>query len=325
MSGSQERKNNSDDNLFSKFILWWKKRRAEQKKEKAKPQTFAESLLSWAKTILGAIIVVMIINGLAIASFVVPTGSMENTVMTGDFLFVNKFVYGPSTPQVIPFLNIPLPFYKFPGIKDPERGDVIVFIYPGDRDEATPREFQYYLKRCVAVAGDTLEIRNKMLYINNEEVDLTEYARYDYSVPVPARERWLTNPPGRGYTRDDYGPVRIPKEGDTLWLNDRNWSEWEYFIKKEGSDVYLLGPMVYVDDKPTEFYIVKRNYCFGLGDNRDHSQDSRFWGFVPYENVVGTPIIVYWSWETKDVFEQPLGFFQKLGKIRWSRIFKLID
>ena len=76
-------------------------------KKPKKPETFGESVVSWIKTILGAIVVVMIINGAAIASFVVPTGSMENTVMAGDFLFVNKFIYGPTTPQIVPFLNIP--------------------------------------------------------------------------------------------------------------------------------------------------------------------------------------------------------------------------
>jgi len=86
------------------------------KKPKKEPETFSEHLLSWTKTILGAIVIVMLINGVAIASFVVPTPSMEKTVMTGDFLFVNKFIYGPSTPQVVPFFNIPLPFLKTPPI-----------------------------------------------------------------------------------------------------------------------------------------------------------------------------------------------------------------
>ena len=106
-----------------------------EKNKKSQPQTFSQIIWSWTKTIVGAIIVVTILNGLAIASFLVPTGSMEKTVMTGDFLFVNKFIYGPTTPQVIPFFNIPLPFYHFPAIKTTEKGDVIVFIFPGNRNE----------------------------------------------------------------------------------------------------------------------------------------------------------------------------------------------
>ena len=102
---------------------------------KEKPMTLGETLISWLKTIVSSLLIVMIINGLLIASFVVPTGSMENEVMAGDFLFVNKFLYGGSTPQTIPFFNTPLPYLRLPGLRDPERMDVIVFIYPGDRDQ----------------------------------------------------------------------------------------------------------------------------------------------------------------------------------------------
>src|SRR5210317_1511694 len=98
--------------------------RKKTKKKKKENLTLGQQVISLVKTVLSAIVIVMIINGIAIASFVVPTPSMENTVMAGDFLFVNKFIYGPSTPQVVPFLNIPLPYYKFPGVKEPEKGDV---------------------------------------------------------------------------------------------------------------------------------------------------------------------------------------------------------
>ena len=91
------------------------------------PQSLGEIALSWLRTVGGAFAMVMILNGVLVASFVVPTGSMETTVMTGDFLFVNKFVYGPSTPQMIPILNVPLPYYRFPGLREPKKGDVIVF------------------------------------------------------------------------------------------------------------------------------------------------------------------------------------------------------
>lgn len=311
---------------FFKDLWQWRKERKEAKrKKKMQPQTMGERMLSWTKTIVGAVIVVMIINGLALASFVVPTGSMENTVMTGDFLFVNKFIYGPSTPQVIPFLNIPLPYYKFPAVRDPRRGDVIVFIYPGDRDEVNSKEFQYYLKRCVAIAGDTLELKNNQLYVNHVFQNLPPNGKYDPSVSIGNQEKWYTFPLGKGYTRADYGPIRVPKKGDTVYLNEKTWYEWEYFIKKEGHEIYSQGTSIMIDNKPCPFYIVNRNYCFGMGDNRDHSQDSRFWGFVPYENVVGTPIMVYWSWETRNENDEPYSFFEKIARIRWSRFFRFIN
>lgn len=308
---------------WDKYSQWRKDRKA--KLEANKPETIQEHIWSWTKTIVGAVLVVMVINGILVASFVVPTGSMENTVMTGDFLFVNKFVYGPSTPQVVPFLNIPLPFYKFPGVKDPKRGDVIVFIYPGDRDEVEAKEFQYFLKRCVAIAGDTLRIEGHKVFVNNQEFALPEKAHYDSSVPDSPNEKWSTFPLGRGYSRNNYGPIRIPKKGDNIQLNAQNWREWEYFIKKEGHNIELQGDRIVIDNKPSTYYSVKRDYCFGMGDNRDHSLDSRYWGFIPYENVVGTPIMVYWSWESRDEYGEEKGLFAKLSTIRWGRIFNFID
>lgn len=140
-----------------------------------KEENFIQSIINTIKILPQAILFVMIINGIAIASFVVPTGSMENEVMTGDFLFVNKFKYGPTTPQIIPILNIPLPYYKFPGFWEPEKGDVIVFVYPGDRDELESAEFQYYLKRCIATAGDVLEIKDKVVYVNGKKYPFPKF------------------------------------------------------------------------------------------------------------------------------------------------------
>lgn len=309
-------------NLWQKVINWYNQRKRLRKEKKKKPQTFSEAVLSWVKTVVGAIIIVMFINGFLVASFVVPTGSMENTVMTGDFLFVNKFIYGPTTPQIIPFLNIPLPYIKFPGPRTPLRGDVIVFVYPGDRDDVKPREFQYYLKRCIAIAGDTLLIQNKKVFVNGVELPLPNYGKYDFSEPLSPYNKWETFPSGRGFTRDDYGPIRIPKEGDTIFLSPKNWREWEIFIKREGHSISYDGMKFFIDGNPSNFYIVELNYCFAMGDNRDHSADSRYWGFVPYENVVGTPMIVYMSWDTNI----PLyNLIEKIKSIRWNRIGKIIQ
>ncbi len=312
-------------NYWGKYTQWRDKRKA--KKEANKPQTIPQHLWSWTKTIVGAVAVVMIINGLLIASFVVPTGSMENTVMTGDFLFVNKFVYGPSTPQIVPFLNIPLPFYKFPSISDPEVGDVIVFIYPGDRDQIEPDAFQYYLKRCLGTAGDTIHIINKRTYINGKEYKLPENGRFISDREDPT-DRFQTFPKGRNFTRDNYGPLRIPKKGDVINISRENFQEWEVFIRREGHEIALKAEGVYIDNKPVSSYKIKRDYCFGIGDNRDNSTDSRFWGFIPYDNVVGTPIMVYWSWESKDPLDlnpnNERSLSEKISNIRWGRILNFI-
>ena len=119
--------NTSNQNPVKRY--WnWRKQKKEAERIAYEKMNFKEKVISWVKTLGGAIVVVTILNGILIASFVVPTGSMENTVMTGEFLFVNKFKYGPSTPQIIPILNIPLPFYKTPPSWSPNQGDAIVFI-----------------------------------------------------------------------------------------------------------------------------------------------------------------------------------------------------
>lgn len=291
------------------------------KKKKPEPQTFSEKLISWVKTIASAILIVMVINGLAIASFVVPTESMENTVKAGDFLFVNRLKYAPSTPQLIPFLNIPLPFLRLPGYTTPKKNDVIVFIFPGDRDQTEATEFQYYLKRCVATAGDTLEIRDKRLYVNGIERKLPEYGRFENAGIEPISDQWITFPEGRGYTKDNYGPVRIPKEGDVIQIDPQNLREWKIFIMREGHDVFTDGINVYVDGNPVKEYKVERDYVFGMGDNRDNSTDSRYFGYIPVENIIGSPLIVYWSWNPKIPITQ---LFDKIGSIRFTRIGKLI-
>ncbi len=294
------------------------KRSIAKKAKKQEKLTFGQQIVSSIRTILGAIIVVMIINGIAVASFVVPTPSMEKTVMTGDFLFVNKFLYGPSSPQVIPFVNIPLPFFRLPGLRDPERGDVIVFIYPGNRDEVEPKEFMYYLKRCIAIGGDTLVIRNKQVFVNGKEMPLPETGMYDYRRP----DHPSSFPIGSGFTRDNYGPLVIPKKGDVIQVDGRNMHKWITFIQREGHKVVLGRNGLIIDGQPAIEYTVERDYVFGMGDNRDNSDDSRQWGFVPVENVVGTPMLVYWSWDTNMPFAD---FFKKLTTIRWSRIGTIIN
>lgn len=284
------------------------------------PQTLGEIALSWTRTIVGAFVMVMILNGVLVASFVVPTGSMESTVMTGDFLFVNKFIFGPSTPQMIPILNIPLPYYRFPGVRKPEKGDVIVFIFPGNREEAKPQEFQYYLKRCVATAGDTLSIRNKQIFINGVASPLPSEGRVSSFIEASdSDDRYRTFPVGAGFTRDNYGPLRIPKKGDVIALTPTNLVQWEIFIRREGHEITTNDGTILIDGKAATSYTVQRDYCFGMGDNRDNSLDSRYWGFIPVDDVVGTPLIVYWSWETN----LP-NLFDKFATLRPSRLGKVI-
>ena len=264
----------------------------------------------------------LILNSFVIASFEVPTGSMENTVMTGDFLFVNKFIYGGTSPRTIPFTSIRLPWFRIPALRDVKRGDVIVFEFPGYREEVTP-DFVYYLKRCIAIPGDTMQIINKVLYVNNIAQPLPKHLKFENTGTMP---KDMVNPrifpKDAPFNEDNYGPIRIPKKGDIINLNKNNFSHWDTFIKREGHTVSVVGEYIVIDGKPSTSYTVQDDYYFGMGDNRDNSLDSRFWGFIPKTNIVGTPIIVYWSWNP-DI--SLLDIFNKLSSIKFGRIGTLIN
>ncbi len=265
----------------------------------------------------------LVLNNFLIASFLVPTGSMENEVLAGDLLFVNKFIYGGTSPRNIPFTNIRLPWFRVPGFKNIHHGDVIVFVFPGYREEIQPEEFTFYLKRCVGLPGDTIEVKNRVLYVNGQPAPLPRHMKFSFNRTVPSDqidERIF--PRGALWNEDNYGPLVVPKRGMKIPLNRENFLAWEIFIRREGHEVYLVGDQLEVDGKPVQEYIVERDYLFGMGDARDNSLDSRYWGFIPKENLVGTPIITYWSW-SPDI---PIySIFDKIASVRWNRIGTLIQ
>lgn len=277
------------------------------------------AFLREAGIIIGAF---LILNNFVIASFLVPTGSMEDEVITGDLLFVNKFIYGGTSPRNIPFTNVRLPWFRIPGIRDVERGDVIVFVFPGNRDEAEPDEFTFYLKRCVGLPGDTVQVIDRVLYVNGQRFPMPRNMRFSFKRNLhSSQEDERIFPPGAAWNEDYYGPVVVPRKGMTIPLSPENFAAWEVFIKREGHEVRFRGGEVTVDGKPTTEYVVERDYLFGMGDHRDNSLDSRYWGFIPEENLVGTPLIVYWSWDT----HLPLyDIFAKLGSVRLNRIGTII-
>lgn len=270
--------------------------------------------------VLGAFLV---LNNFVIASFLVPTGSMENEVMTGDLLFVNKFIYGGTSPRNIPFTNVRLPWFRVPGFKDVERGDVIVFVFPGYRDEVEPEEFQFYLKRCVGLPGDTIQIINRVLYVNGQQMPLPRNLKFSYrrSISTTQPDERIF-PKGAPWNEDFYGPLVVPYKGMVISLTQENYSWWEIFIRREGHSIRMVDGRIEIDGVAATEYVVKQDYLFGMGDHRDNSLDSRYWGFIPKENLVGAPLIVYWSWDTNI----PLyNIFAKLGSIRWGRIGTLIS
>ena len=293
-----------------------------KKAEQPAPITFKEKTIAFLKETGIVLGLFLLINNFVIASFLVPTGSMENEVLTGELLFVNKFIYGGTSPRNIPFTNVRLPWFRIPSFRDVKRGDVIVFVFPGMRDEVEPQDFTFYLKRCVGVPGDTIQIRDRVLSVNGQMLPLPRNVKFDRGWSISATEPDdRIFPAGSGWNEDNYGPLVVPKQGTVIPLNAQNYSAWQTFVKREGHTLDFAAGTVLVDGTPAASYTVQRNYLFGMGDHRDNSLDGRYWGFIPKENIVGTPMIVYWSWNT----DLPLyDIFGRLASVRWGRIGSLI-
>lgn len=292
-------------------------KKKDEKANKSKTREFIDALVY-------AGVVAFIIKILFFEAFRIPTGSMEKTLWVGDFLLVTKFTYGATTPRNIPFTDIRLPYFKLPAFKDPKKGDIIVFDFPGDRDDLESKEVVNYIKRCVGVSGDTIMIKNKQLFVNGVKYDNPEHSMFDnISRPESAANPRLF-PKGSGWNEDWYGPIRIPKKGDIMKIDSSNYEKWKMFVMKEGHSIKLTSDRkVLVDDKelPNGEYTVGRDYLFMMGDNRNNSLDSRFWGFMPVENIVGEALLIYWSWDPSIPFSNMIDL---IGSTRWGRIGNII-
>jgi signal peptidase I len=295
------------------------------KKSKGKPATSKDKTKEFLKNLLFAALAAFFIKSFLIETSRVPTGSMEKTIMVGDFLFVNKFIYGSSSPRNIPFTDQELPYFQLPAIREPERGDIVVFEYPGHRDELKPGTIDNYVKRCMAIPGDTIEIRNKVVFINGEEAKIPPKIQYLMPKPLPKdmKDRNIF-PKGAGWNKDHYGPYVVPKKGDVIELTKENVEKWRTIIDREHGEkvVGVNDAGVTINGQNVDSYTIQKDYYFMMGDNRDDSSDSRFWGVVPRDLIVGEALMIYWSWNPKIPFSD---FFNLLGSVRINRIAKLVN
>ncbi|MCB0731169.1 MAG: signal peptidase I [Ignavibacteriae bacterium] len=301
-----------------------KEERKKQKVQKKLSRTPLQKFLDFWKNLFFAAIAALLIKTFLIETSRVPTGSMEKTIMVGDFLFVNKFIYGSSSPRNIPFTNVVLPYFQLPAISEPEKGDIIVFEYPGDRDVITPTEILNYVKRCVGEPGDTIEIKNKVVYVNGKELHKPSHIQYLMPRILPkSYTRPDIFPKGSGWNKDQYGPLVIPKKGDKIKLTAENIEIYRTLINRTYSKevVSVQNGSVLINGKVVDEYEIPQDYYFAMGDNRDDSADSRYWGFVPREKIVGEALMIYWSWNPNISFGD---FFKLLGSTRFNRIAKLV-
>jgi len=319
-------------------------------------------VISETKSIVFIVLTVLLVKVTVLEAYIVPTGSMENTIMTGDFLIGSRFVYGMRTPDWIgiPYTDIGffIPYIKFPEFKKPSVGDVLIFKYPRDK-------YVKYVKRCVAGPGDTVLVSDKKLYVNQKEIPMWDHGKYltlpmqkDYAHP----DIYLSSE--TNINRDNLGPIYIPKQGDTFPINDStNWrfllpiilmegntvsldnNEVEYFFtlqdpnelyrRKGEKSVYdsyfpkgdLITPWSRaIKDEHFKFlkingvsanilteYTTTQQYYWAMGDNRDDSLDSRYWGLVPENNILGEALFTYFSLDLDN------------WSPRWDRIGTVID
>jgi signal peptidase I len=239
-----------------------------------------------ARSLLLVLVGVFFIRIFIAEATVIPTGSMERTILIGDHVFLNKLLYGPR----LPYTSL-----RFPPLKTVRRQDIVAFRYPRNPSVM-------YVKRVIATGGDSVKIINKRIFVNDRELH-EPYVQFQYTTVLPLR--------------DNFPPT--PSQIETLpaaWGLDPGWAhEMPHFIQ----DGELHVPP---------------GYLFVMGDNRDNSQDSRFWGFVPEDNVVGEPLFVYWSYDaptqewTSDDLVERMKFnasivWHFLTKTRWSRTGKI--
>ncbi|MCI0705984.1 MAG: signal peptidase I [Ignavibacteriae bacterium] len=286
------------------------------------------SFAGYARTVLVTLLVALLLKAFVVEAFRIPSSSMEETLLVGDFLLVNKLAYGIRTPRYIPLTNLAIPTYYAPVFKSVERGDILVFEFPGSIDSPNVQNVQgedepvNYIKRCIGLPGDVVEIIRGQVYVNGNPVGLPRHARLN-EYNAAGRHRSSTMFPwGFGFTEERYGPLVIPQKGDRIALTEENLGMWRLVIQREGHTVQLRGSdEILIDGKPSSSYTVEQNYYFVMGDNRDNSLDSRYWGFVPESNLIGEALFVYWSWNPA----VPVSSVRdKLVSIRWNRIGTMI-
>ena len=419
---------------------WWK--------EAEKPVKF---VMSWVDALVFALVAVYFINLFFFQNYVIPSSSLEKSLLTGDYLFVSKVSYGPripETPLTMPLTQHTLPvvecksyiewphwdYRRVKGLGKVELNDIVVFNYPaGDtlcsapqyqsydyygmcysigyqlypqrpnpdslsandrikyfntlyeagREELRRNEAEYgkiitrptdrrenYVKRCVGLPGQTLQIKNRIVYLDGkankepEEVQYTYYVKLKQHRPdemlkdlgismedlvslntagyMPLTKRAVATLSKRKdlvesirintdasehdiyplngnmhWTRDNYGPIWIPAKGKSINLTLDNIAVYERPIKVyEHNDLQIKEGKIYINGKEADSYTFKMDYYWMMGDNRHNSADSRYWGFVPEDHVVGKPIFIWWSSDP-----DRSGF----GGIRWQRLFRFVD
>jgi signal peptidase I len=379
-----------------------------------------QASLEWISIVLLAIVSAFSIKVLFVETYKIPTPSMEETLLAGDYIFVSKLAYGPrlpETPLAIPFYHntrpsgkisyserIKMPHKRLNGFSRVKRGDIIVFNfpegdtmvvqYPGQNYYSLVRQYgrdyilsefeiithpvdkrENYIKRCIALPGDTLLISEGKVMVNGNlqpELPLQKFKYYvttrgsplpdalldslkilksavtynpinslhvlflakenvsvlrsfpqvrsisRYTEPTLSFQNQEIFPHSNHYrwTGDNFGPLRIPSRGDSVRINQQNFPVYQRIISTyEQNDLAIRDGVIHINGIPTDSYVFKMDYFFVMGDNHHNSADSRYWGFVPEDHLLGKAVIVWFSIKP----DTPL-----IGGLRKERIFRSI-
>ena len=352
-------------------------------------------------SLLFAIVVATLVHTYVMQPYTIPTSSLEKSLLVGDFLFVSKFHFGartPMTPVAAPmvhdtlpllnkksYLNYPqLPYFRFPAWQEVNRTDIVVFNWPADTlynmYKAADKRYDKpidkktnYVKRCVGIPGDSLAIKDGIVYINGKVMPMPERAKPQYSYTVTTdgsgfdatyiiKELNITDgvyqsnentfifraisdetvarlklnpiiksvvrnisheaeaaifPLNTNWNVDNLGPIYIPQKGKTVALNAKSLPFYKTIIREyEKNDLKVTGDEIRINGKIATSYTFKQDYYWMMGDNRHNSLDSRYWGYVPEDHIVGKPVFIWMSLD-------PNG--QGFGKIRWDRVFTTVS
>lgn len=265
------------------------------------------------------IILTIFLRAFILDAFRIPTSSMADTLYPGDFIIVNLSAYNLNTPRQIPILGLSIPSVNIFNTGKPEINDLIVFKFPVINPEDAVYNNINLIKRIVALPGDTLQIINKKIFINGKKINLPGTVRLSFeNIKPKGKEDEDIFYGGTGWNSDNYGPVRVPAVGDTININTDNIDIWKRLIVYEYEEkvVRKEGSVITIDDKPVRNYIIKMNHYFVIGDNFNNSRDSRYFGFVNEEMILGKAMFIYLS---IDPAKSGSDF---ISKIRWNRIFK---
>ena len=364
---------------------FWKKREKKPKKKKSEVR-------SWIDAIGFAVIAATILRTFLIEAYTIPTSSMEKSMLIGDFLFVSKVAYGPRvpmTPIAFPLVHhtmpigngksyteaVKLPYHRMKGLGEIERNDCVVFNWPAETLGRPVDKKENYVKRCVGVPGDKIELIDAQLMVNDapqeepegmkkqwhynvstkgtglnpnilyEKYDITEggYGRnkneYNLTLTNESRDALqnFTNVTSvkRQYEKggiyadyifphdknfkwnvDNFGPITVPAAGETVSITTENLSIYKDIIERyENNKLEVVAGEIYINDKVVTTYTFAMDYFWMMGDNRHNSADSRFWGFVPENHIVGKALFVWMSWDKNA---------KGLKKIRWNRLFSSV-